>query len=292
MNAARSTLSPAPPLTSPAPLWDRAPLPGEGSAPDPDRPILAGADPDTDPEWPLGQLLYPDYVPEYDDTLSPDDPEYYPCHPEIAVVESEQHARLLNFILDVLARLLPGRGVFTQLAVHWARGKRGVFGAPDLMVTAARPAREKITSYVVFLDPPIQCVVEVVSRGNEQKDLDKKYHDYQDVLKVPEYLLVDPLRGTLVLHRLGASGYAVVPADAQGRVWCDQCRVWFGWDPAGSLRLWDEHGLEQQDYTETHARAEAERVRAEAEHARAEAERARAERLAARLRALGLDPEA
>ena len=286
MNVARSTLSPAPPLTVPAPLWDRPPLPGEGAAPEPEWSNLPDGDGAPDPEWPLGQLLYPDYVPEYDDALSPDDPEYYPCHPEIAVVESEQHARLLNFILDVLVRLLRGRGVFTRLAVHWARGKRGVFGAPDLMVTAALPAREKITSYVVFLDPPIQCVVEVVSQGNEQKDLDKKFHDYQDVLKVPEYLLVDPTQETLVLYRMGVSGgYAVVAADAQGRVWSEQCRVWYGWEPAGSLRMWDERGVEQQDYTETYARAEA-------EHARAETEHARAGRLAARLRALGLDPEA
>lgn len=169
MNATATTLSPTPPLAA-RPPWDR--------------PALLDNDPALDPERPVGQLLYPDYLPEYDDTLSPDDPEYYPCHPEIAVVENERHVTLLNFLLNVLRLLLPGRGVFSRLSVHWQRGNRDAFAAPDVMVTEARPSRELITSYVTFLDPPIQCVVEVVSGSNGQKDLDKKFADYQNELKV------------------------------------------------------------------------------------------------------------
>lgn len=174
MNATATTLSPTPPLAA-RPPWDRPPW---------DRPALLDNDPALDPERPVGQLLYPDYLPEYDDTLSPDDPEYYPCHPEIAVVENERHVTLLNFLLNVLRLLLPGRGVFSRLSVHWQRGNRDAFAAPDVMVTEARPSRELITSYVTFLDPPIQCVVEVVSGSNGQKDLDKKFADYQNELKV------------------------------------------------------------------------------------------------------------
>ncbi len=285
MNATVSAVSPAAPPTPAALTWEPSDFPDEGTA--------------RDPEWPVGQRLYPDYVPEYDDTLSPDDPEYYPCHPEIAVVESQRHVMLLVFLLDVLRALLPGRGVFSRLAVYWAPGERDVFGAPDLMVTAARPARDPITSYLAFRDPPIQCVIEVVSAGNEQKDLDKKFADYQNELAVPEYLLLDPIRNTLVLYRLERGRYTVAPAPANRRVWSEQCRAWFAWDPQDHLRIWDVSGIEQRKYVEllngesqARAQAEAELVRAEAERIRADAERTRADRLAARLRELGLDPDA
>ena len=265
-----------------------------------------------DPEWALGMRLYPDYVTVFDDTLSPDDPEYYPCRPELAIVEGEIHELIIDHSRTVLVDTCPGRAVFARLAVYWKRGNRNLTISPDVMVTERHPDRKFCTSYVAFMDPPILFVMEVVSPSNTGPQLDHKSEIYRKILKVPEYLLVDPQRDTLVLYRLRRHRYQPVRPDAAGRVWSAECRVWFVWEPEEGLRIYGEDGVLRLPYVEERARAERERLRAEtatilaaeerrraeAEHLRAEAAgilaaeaRARAERLAARLRELGLNPD-
>lgn len=247
--------------------------------------------PELDPEWALGTRLYPDYVTVFDDTLSPDDPEYYPCRPELAIVEGEIHELVIDYTRTVLVDTCPGRAVFARLAVYWKRGNRDLTISPDVMVTERHPDRKFCTSYVTFMDPPILFVMEVVCPGNTGPQLDHKFEIYRKILKVPEYLLVDPQRNTLVLYRLRRHRYQPVRPDAAGRVWSAECRVWFAWEPDEGLRIYGEDGVLRLPYVEERARAERERRRAETATILAAEERARAERLAARLRELGLNPD-
>lgn len=123
-----------------------------------------------------------------------------------------------------------------------------------------------------------------------------KWFFYEQVLRVPNYIIFDPESGLLEAYRLNDAGqYKLSPLDTNHPIWLEELGlglgVWQGhrenrtgywlrwWNRQNELLPW---GKEQ---------AEQERQRAEQERQRAEQERQRAERLAAQLRAAGIEPE-
>jgi Uma2 family endonuclease len=156
-----------------------------------------------------------------------------------------------------------------------------------------------------------------------------KFYFYEQILKVPTYVIFDPHQAKLEVRRLEGDRYVLQAPSAEGRFWIPELElflgVWYGtrlemaihwlrwWDAPGNLLPWgfelaeQEHLRAEEEHLraeEEHLRAEEEHLRAEEEHLRAEeerlradstsrelaAERQRSEALAARLRALGIDP--
>jgi hypothetical protein len=150
-----------------------------------------------------------------------------------------------------------------------------------------------------------------------------KWYFYEQVLKIPTYVILEADGGLLEVYRLQSDRYVLELPDENGRHWFAELQLFLGtwrgekegrsgywlrwWDGEGNLLPWAVEQVEmEQQRTEMERqraeaesqraeaesqRAEAESQRAEAENQRAEAESQRAERLAALLRAQGIDPD-
>lgn len=122
-----------------------------------------------------------------------------------------------------------------------------------------------------------------------------KWFFYEQVLKVPTYVIFEPDTGLLEVYRLQEQRYDLELPDSEGRHWFPEMGLFLGvwrgekegrtgywlrwWDEGENLLLWGVERLEQ------------ERQRAEQERQRAEQERQRAEKLAAYLRSQGINPD-
>jgi Uma2 family endonuclease len=130
-----------------------------------------------------------------------------------------------------------------------------------------------------------------------------KWFFYEQILKIPTYVIFDIDGGLLEVYRRGGERYFLEQPDENGRHWIAEMGLFLGtWrgqreDRSGYwLRWWTADGqlLPWSMERATQAQAKAEQSEAKAEQAEAKAEQAeaRADRLAAYLRANGVDPDA
>jgi Uma2 family endonuclease len=129
-----------------------------------------------------------------------------------------------------------------------------------------------------------------------------KWYFYEQILKVPVYVIFHPQTGTLDVYHLTDGKYQQQSPDEQGRFYLATLNLFLGvwrgkkaemvtfwlrwWDESGNLLLWGSELLEQE-----RQRAEQERQRAEQERQRAEQAEEKAAKLAARLQEMGINPE-
>jgi len=123
-----------------------------------------------------------------------------------------------------------------------------------------------------------------------------KWFFYEQILKIPVYVIFEPADGLLEIYQLTAGRYELQPLTPENRCWIAEMGLFLGiwqgtkeertgywlrwWDEAGNLLPWAVEQIAQ------------ERQRAEQERQRAEEERQRAEKLAEYLRSQGIDPDA
>lgn len=179
--------------------------------------------------------------------------------------------------------------------------------------------RDLRLSYVIWqegVDPFV--VVELLSPGTEKEDLGDtlrevnqpptKWQVYEQILRVPYYIVFDRYTNQLRAFQLVADRYGEISLDIP-KVWMPSLKLGLGlWQGSylGIERLWlrwyDELGnwipnlqeLEQQALVkaeQAQLQLEQERQRAQQAELQLEQERQRAERLAERLRAMGINPE-
>jgi hypothetical protein len=122
-----------------------------------------------------------------------------------------------------------------------------------------------------------------------------KWHFYEQILQVPNYVAFEPDSGLLEVYRLQDGRYVLEQPDPEGRHWFADLGLFLGtwrgakedrngywlrwWDGEGQLLPWAIEQIEQ------------EKQRAEQEKQRAEQEKQRADRLAEILRSQGINPE-
>ncbi len=247
-----------------------------------------------------------------DDFILDDEPVDNINQPAIAAALTESLA---------LADLLPAQAlVMTNYGLCATLSGQTVVKAPDWgYVPEIRVPRDQVKrSYTPQLQGDFPAVVmEFLSdtEGGEYSNKPTyppgKWFFYEQVLRVPNYVIFEPESGLLEAYRLNDAGqYKLSPLDTQQRVWIAPLGlalgVWQGtrenrtgfwlrwWNAQGELLPWGNEQVEQehQRAEQEHQRAEQECQRAEQERQRAEQERQRADRLAAQLRAAGIDPDA
>jgi hypothetical protein len=136
-----------------------------------------------------------------------------------------------------------------------------------------------------------------------------KWFFYEQILKVPIYVIFEPESGLLEFYQLQAERYELILPDADGRQWIPDLKLFLGtwrgdkegrsgywlrwWDEAGTILPWAVEKIEseRQRAEQEHQRAEQESQRAEQERQRAEQECEKNERLIAYLRSQGIDPD-
>ncbi len=171
-------------------------------------------------------------------------------------------------------------------------------------------------SYVIWQEVVAPTVVvELLSPGTEKEDLGRstrlsnqpptKWEVYEQILKVPYYIVFDRYTDTLKAFELRGGFYQEIELK-EPKIWMPQLELGLGlWsgDYEGLHRLWlrwyDANGhwiltpteQAQANFEAERQRAETERQRAEAERQRAEAERQKSQRLEELLRSHGIDPD-
>lgn len=214
-------------------------------------------------------------------------------------------AAALTESLQLAGRLAENALTVTNYGICATVNGRIVVKAPDWsFIPAIRVPRDEVTrSYTPQLQGEIPAIVmEFISdpEGSEYSTKPTyppgKWFFYEQVLRVPHYVIFDPATGVLEVYQLDDSGqYQLRQPDGNNRYWIAEMGLFLGvwqgsrenrtgcwlrwWDEQEALLLWGSELVEQ------------ERQRAEQERQRAEQERQRAERLAAQLRAAGIEPE-
>ena len=178
--------------------------------------------------------------------------------------------------------------IFVAGDMFWypVEGKPEICTAPDALVAIGRPKGYR-GSYKQWEEGGIapQVVFEVLSPGNRQSEIIRKFRFYERY-GVEEYYVYDPDNGDLAGWLRGDSGLEDV-AEMNGYI---SPRLGVRFEPgegSDNLRIIAPDGQPFLTYVELVEAWEAERLRAQAADQRAETERQRAERLAARLRELG-----
>lgn len=180
---------------------------------------------------------------------------------------------------------------------------RIVVKAPDwLYVAAVNPLESTRRSYTPHAEGDLPAIVmEFLSDidGSEYSVKRSfppgKWFFYEQILRVPIYIIFEPESGLLEFYQLQNDRYELVLPNPDGRHWIEAMTLflgtWRGTKEGRSgywLRWWNESGtmlpwaVEQIDL---------ERQRAEQERQRAEQEREQKERLMAYLRSQGIDPD-
>ncbi|PZV20791.1 MAG: hypothetical protein DCF21_03930 [Leptolyngbya sp.] len=239
-----------------------------------------------------------------DDFILDDEPVDNINQPAIAAALTES--------LELAGRLPAQSLVMTNYGLCATVNGKTVVKAPDWgYVPHIRVPREAvIRSYTPQLQGDFPAIVMEFLSDTEGGEYSVKptyppgkWFFYEQVLRVPNYVIFDPASGLLEVYRLDPAGqYRLSPANNQQRHWIDELDLalglWQGsrenrtgpwlrwWTEQGDLLPWGKEQAEQE-----RQRAGQEHQRAEQERQRAEQERQRAERLAAQLRAAGLDPE-
>lgn len=164
-------------------------------------------------------------------------------------------------------------------------------------------------SYTPNLEGEIpQVVMEFLSDTDGEEYSQKstlppgKWFFFEQVLKVPIYVIFEPKAGRLEVYGLESGIYQPATPDAEGRYWIASMGLflgtWWGykeghewhwlrwWDASGNLLPWAVESLAQAQQL-----AEQAQQFAEQERQRATQQQQRAERLAALLRSQGIDPD-
>jgi hypothetical protein len=123
-----------------------------------------------------------------------------------------------------------------------------------------------------------------------------KWFFYEQILKIPTYVVFEPELGLLEVYRLQSDRYVLEQPNENGHHWFEELQLFLGtWrgEKEGRwgywLRWWDAEAMALPWAIE---QVEMERQRTEMERQRAEGEKQRADRLAEMLRSQGIDPDA
>jgi Uma2 family endonuclease len=229
-------------------------------------------------------------------------------------MESEKHALQMTLLIQTLSNYYGEQGrtdvaVLGNLGIYYSieQARKQNFRAPDFFVVLGAKERPFRKSWVMWQEERApNLVIELLSESTKNADRGVKKEIYQDVLRVPEYILHDVVENTFEAFRLKSTDMhpewqyeyqpnvktaysdAVFFSQALGLelvLWEGEYEYkwdyWLRWrDPNSGELLLTGKEIARREYK-----------RAEQESLRAEQADKRAERLAEKLRALGVNPD-
>ncbi|HEX5870304.1 MAG TPA: Uma2 family endonuclease [Longimicrobium sp.] len=115
---------------------------------------------------------------------------------------SDRHQDVLEMLATALRLFVErtGAGIIRSQQLGMRIGNR--LRVPDVLFLSTEHRHRRTPSHI---DGPADLVIEVVSLESRLRDRDEKFHEYERA-GVPEYWIVDPLRETVDLFRLGVDG--------------------------------------------------------------------------------------
>jgi Uma2 family endonuclease len=133
------------------------------------------------------------------------------------MAETDWHRDLLLVSIETLQAwfgTVPRVYVSGNLLIFYHPGDKHRHVAPDIFVVRDVPKRQR-PNYLIWEEGKApDLAIEITSASTRQEDLDHKFHLYQDLLKIKEYFLFDPLGDylspALQGHRLRGGKYAAI----------------------------------------------------------------------------------
>lgn len=190
-----------------------------------------------------------------------DDRDSYPIHEEDDVPEIDPHERPVRYARDALQATFPDRYVGGNLCLYWEPGNRRRYIAPDLFVARGLLAVPRPRVYLLWEDPPVSFVLEVISRETAAR-VAKNRGIYRRHLQVREVLEVNAEQHQVQLWRLGPKGYEAVPPEASGRLRSQELGLEFELDENAFLWIYAPTGDRLLTYEEENQRRTEAEVRA------------------------------
>ncbi|MEG4088830.1 Uma2 family endonuclease [Microcoleus sp. Pol12B4] len=209
-------------------------------------------------------------------------------------------AAALGEILEIAGLIVTGILVAPNMGICATVDSKLVIKAPDWFYARnVQPlsSQEIRRSYTPNLEGEVPAIVmEFLSATpNDEYSIKPTYPPgkwffYEQVLRVPIYVLFEPAAGVLEVYQLNSSGrYQVQQPDSNNRYWIEGVGLFLGvwqgtkaertgywlrwWDESGEMLLWGAEMVERERQEKANVQQ-------------------RADRLAAQLRAAGLEPEA
>jgi Uma2 family endonuclease len=152
--------------------------------------------------------------------------------------------RLLIDVIDTLNYYFadePNVYVGGNMMMYYVEGDPKKTWSSDVFVVRGIPNEPPRRVWKIWEEKAPDFVIELSSRKTARKDQREKFTLYQDVLRVPEYFLFDPLgeflTPSLVGYRLGGQGYERIAA-VDGRVPSEVAGLLFEGE-GEDLRLYD-----------------------------------------------------
>jgi hypothetical protein len=220
-------------------------------------------------------------------------------------------AGALRESLEISGRIQPENLIASNFGLCAKVGGELTIKAPDWLyvprVNSLRSDRKTYTPHLEGESPSIVMEFLSATDGGEYSIRQilpvGKWFFYEQVLKVPTYVVFEPDLELLEVYRLQSDRYVLEQPDENGHHWFEELHLFLGtwrgekenrsgywlrwWDAEARLLPWAIEKVEVE-----RQRTETERQRADIEQQRAETERQRADRLAEALRKQGIDPDA
>jgi Uma2 family endonuclease len=194
------------------------------------------------------------------------------------MAETDWHRELMTALIATLKSFFAGHPniyVSGNLLLFYVPGNRRRHVSPDVFVVKGVPRHDR-PNYLLWEEGKApKCVIELTFSSTREEDLDVKFQLYQDVLRVPEYFLFDPLgdylEPPLQGYRLLQGRYRPIPAfrgrfpsKELGLHLVSQGRELRWYDPRKKQVLpTPTEALAQEQAARQRAEAEAERLRKE-----------------------------
>ena len=239
-----------------------------------------------------------------DDFVLPDDP--------VENIQQPFLAAALTEALGAAGLITPEMLLASNFGLVATINDKTVVKAPDwLFVPRVDPVDPGIVrrSYTPHREgDPVAIVMEFLSETETGEYSSRpiypygKLYYYEHVLKVPTYVIFDPVTPVLEVRQLQEDRYELQTPNGQGHYWLPDLQLWLGlwqgerlgmttywlrwWDDAGNLLLWEAEKSDQEQQ-----RADQEQQRADQEQQRADQERQARTTAIPRLLAMGLTVE-
>lgn len=206
-------------------------------------------------------------------------------------------AGALRESLEVSGFIQPQMLIVSNFGLCATVNEQTVVKAPDWLYVPSvnQPELEDRKSYTPHAEGELPVIVMEFLSDKEGEEYSSKrtyppgkWFFYEQILKVPLYVIFDPTSGLLEFHRLQNGQYELELPAPEGRQWVDSMKLFLGtwrgskegrtgywlrwWTAEGEMLPWAVEQIEQ-------------------ERQKAEQERQKAERLAAYLRSQSIDPD-
>ena len=203
------------------------------------------------------------------------------------MAETDVHRDLLLETVEMLKMAFPDAYVSGNICLYYEEDNSKKMISPDALVCLAQKPMQKRVYKAWEANAQLDLVMEFSSPTTKQVDYRKKKAIYENVLRVPYYLIFDPMKRHLDLFELYVTGYRSVPVQMNGRWHLSQMGLQVGVELHHRLRLFDQKGSPiPTPYEKERNAKEVERAAKEKALQQVEMERQAREELAQQLQAM------